>query len=106
MKTMSIVAWVCLATYAVAAGVTAFAGRNATGERAVGMIIPLMMAPAILLFGGALVFARHRRLTSTVTIIAVLLAAPIALFGYRIIGQVFTALTQKLMHDRRNPPPS
>ena len=106
MKNMSIVAWVCLAIYTIAAGLTAFAGRNATGERGVGMIIPLMMAPAIVLFGAALVFAQHRRLTTTVTIIAVLLAAPIVLFGSRIIGQIFTAYTQKLMHDRRNPPPS
>lgn len=70
------------------------------------MIIPAMMAPAIVLFGVGLAFAQHRRLTTAVTIMAVLLAAPIVLFGYRIVGQIFTAATEKLMHDRGKPPAS
>ena len=101
MKIVSILGWVCLAIYAITAASIYIPGRNATGDRGVGLIIPLMMTPAIMLFAAALGFAQYRGWTSALTIIAILLTFPILVLGPGIAGNLYSSYSSSRSEELR-----
>jgi hypothetical protein len=90
MKTMTIVGWTCLAIYAITVAAIYIPNRNATGDRALGLLVPFMMIPPILLFTVALGFAQYRGWATAVSILALLLTLPILFFGPRIGGNILS----------------
>jgi hypothetical protein len=101
MKIMNITAWACLAIYAITAASIYIPGRNATGDRAVGLVIPFLMAPAVIVFGAVLVFAQYRQWSAAVAIIAILLTLPILVFGRTIVGNVLYSYSSKRLQELR-----
>jgi len=102
VKHMSTVAWVCPAIYAIIAAGIYIPGRNATGERAAGLVIPFVMAPAIVLLAAAVAFAQSRRWTTALAVIAAWLALPILVVGPRIVGGLVTAYAKKRAQETRD----
>jgi len=92
---MNILAWVCLGIYTITAAVLYIPNRNVTGDRGVGLIIPLMMVPAILVAAAVLGFAQYRGWKTAVAVIAVLLAMPILVMGPAIAGNLISSYSSK-----------
>ena len=101
MKALNIIAWVLLAIYAITAAAIYIPNRNATGDRGVGLIIPLMMTPVILLAAAALGFAQYRGWATAVAVMAVLLALPILVVGPGIAGNLLSSYSNKRVQERR-----
>jgi len=104
---MSITGWICLAIYATIALATYIPNRNATGDRAVGMLIPMLLMPAVLLFAALLGFAQYRGWVPAVSILALLLALPILfpgpVIGTNIVSSFLNSRSQQLRGQFRDP---
>lgn len=77
MTILATIGWVCLGIYAVVAAAMFISGRNATGDRAVGLVIPIAMIPVIVVFALALGFLQQRGWTLGVGIVTALLLVPL-----------------------------
>jgi len=98
---MSILGWVCLAIYAIGAAAMYLPNRNVTGDRGVGLIIPLMMVPAILLAAAILGFAQYKGWKTAVAVIAVLLTMPIFVVGPVVVGNLLSSDSAKRSAELR-----
>jgi hypothetical protein len=91
MRIMTIVGWTCLAIYSIFVAGSFYSARNANGEQKMGLIVPMMMIPPIIVFVLALGFAHWKGSVAGVSILALLLALPVLFLGPMVASQILTS---------------
>ena len=104
---MTIAAWVSLAIYAIIAAAILIPNRNVSGDRGVGLLIPMLMVPVILFFAVVLGFCQYQGWNSAVGFIAVLLTVSLFIlgpvFGISVLDSYSSERTEILRGQFKDP---